>query len=462
MGDVSETLFGSAAEAAWLVSQKEVSARELTEALLARIDTVNPAINAVVELRADDALEEAAAADRAVADGGRLGPLHGVPMTVKDSFDVAGLHTTWGNPEYADYVAETDATLVRRLRDAGAIVVGKTNVHFMLADFGQTANELYGVTNNPWDTGRTPGGSSGGGAAALAAGMTFLEYGSDLVGSIRIPASFCGVYGLKPSVGVVPLTGFQVPGSPPSSPELTYMSAVGPLARSAADLRTALEATAGPEGYASKTYSWRLAPPRQRRLEEFRIGFVLDHGHAAVSSEVEALLSKAIDALAGAGATVAEGWPAGIDPIEEAESFGFHVSLFFAYHGQEQLDRPQELVEQEKRRLRARAAWSSYFDEVDVFLCPANFTPAFPHDSRPFEQRTISTPEGERPYMDQPFWISHASLPGLPAVVAPIGSTPAGLPVGMQIIGPLYEDDTAMTFADLLAERRGGYARPPI
>jgi hypothetical protein len=187
MPDVSDTLFRSATDAARLLGQKEISARELTEALLARIDAVNPAINAVVELRADDALQEAAAADRTVAAGARLGPLHGVPMTVKDSFDVAGLHTTWGNPEFADYVAETDATLVRRLKDAGAIVVGKTNVHFMLADFGQTANDLYGVTNNPWDTGRTPGGSSGGGAAPLAAGLTFLEYGSDLVGSIRIP-----------------------------------------------------------------------------------------------------------------------------------------------------------------------------------------------------------------------------------------------------------------------------------
>jgi amidase len=462
MADLSETLFGSATGAARLVREKEITARELTEALLARIDAVNPVVNAVVELRADEALEEAADADSAVAGEARLGPLHGVPMTVKDSFNVAGLHTTWGNPEFAEYVAETDATLVRRLRDAGAIVVGKTNVHFMLADFGQTANELYGVTNNPWDTGRTPGGSSGGGAAALAAGPTFLEYGSDLVGSIRIPASFCGVYGLKPSVGVVPLTGFQVPGTPPSPPELTYMSAVGPLARSATDLRAGLEVTAGPERPASMAYSWRLAPPRHTRLEEFRVGFVLDHDQAPVSSEVEVLLSTVLEALTGAGATITEGWPAGMDPVQEAESFGFHVGLFFAFQGQEQLDRPQELLEQEKRRLRARAAWSSYFDEVDVFLCPANFTPPFPHDTRPFEQRTISTPEGERPYMDQPFWISHASLPGLPAVVAPIGRTPAGLPVGLQIIGPLFEDDTAMTFADLLAERVGGYARPTI
>jgi amidase len=456
---VTDVLFRSAIEAAQLVRRKDVSARELTELLLARIEAVNPAINAVVELRAEAALRDAAAADRAGDASTRA--LHGVPMTVKESFNVAGLHTTWGNPEFADYIAENNATVVRGLKDAGAIIVGTTNVHFMLADFGQTANDGYGVTNNPWDTQRTPGGSSGGGAAALAAGLTFLEYGSDLVGSIRIPASFCGVYGLKPSVGVVPLTGFQVPGMMANPPELTYMSAVGPLARSAADLRTALVVTAGPEPPASNAYSWHLAPPRHERLAAFRVGFVLEHDHAPVSSEVTALLSRAVDAIAGAGAAVVEGWPEGIDPVQEAESFGFHVGLFVGYHGDE-FGRSRELVEQEQRRLRARAAWSSYFDETDVFLCPANFTPAFPHDTRPFEQRTISTPEGERPYDNQPFWIAHASLPGLPAVVAPVGTTPAGLPVGVQIIGPLYEDDTAVTFAELLDEVVGGFERPPI
>jgi amidase len=456
---VTDALFRSATEAAQLVRQNELSARELTELLLAQIEAVNPAINAVVELRAEAALEDAAAADRAGDSSAR--PLRGVPMTVKESFDVAGLRTTWGNPDFADFVAETDATVVRRLKDAGAIIVGKTNVHFMLADFGQTANELYGVTNNPWDRQRTPGGSSGGGAAALAAGLTFLEYGSDLVGSIRIPASFCGVYGFKPSVGVVPLTGFQVPGTLANPPELTYMSAVGPLARSAADLRTALAVTAGPEPPASNAYSWHLAPPRHDRLAAFRVGFILEHDHAPVSSEVTALLSHAVDAIAEAGAAVVEGWPEGIDPIQEAESFGFQVGLFFAYHGDE-FGRSHEFVEQEQRRLRARAAWSSYFDETDVFLCPANFTPAFPHDTRPFEQRTISTPEGERPYSNQPFWIAHASLPGLPAVVAPVGTTPAGLPVGVQVIGPLYEDETAVTFAELLADVVGGFERPPI
>ncbi len=460
--NVNEILFRSAADAAQSVRRKEVSARELTESLLARIDVVDPAVNAVVELRREAALQEASAADEATGRG-ELGPLHGVPMTVKESFNVTGLHTTWGNPAFKDYVAEADATVVHRLRDAGAILVGKTNVHFMLADYGQTANELYGVTNNPWEVARVPGGSSGGGAAALAAGMTFLEYGSDLVGSIRIPASFCGVYGLKPSVSLVPLSGFQPPGPPAGPSEMTYMSAVGPLARSAGDLRTALKATAGPEVPAANAYSWDLLAARHARLEEFRVGVVLDHERAPVSSEVTALLSDAVDALIRAGVRVVEGWPEGVDPVQQAESFGFHVGLFFAFQEpEERFARASEFVEQEKRRMSVRAAWSRYFEDIDAFVCPANFTPAFPHDSRPFEERTIVTPEGERPYDNQTFWISHASLPGLPAVVAPIGNTPGGLPVGAQIIGPLYEDDTPLVFAELLAEVVGGFESPPV
>lgn len=445
-----------------MLRRKEVSSRELLEKLLARIDAVNPAINAVVELRREAALEEAAAADQALAHG-VTGPLHGVPMTIKESFNFAGLHTTWGNPVFKDYMADSDATVVQRLKRAGAIIVGKTNVHFMLADFGQTANELFGVTNNPWDRARTPGGSTGGGAAALSAGMTFLEYGSDLVGSIRIPASFCGVYGLKPSVEIVPLTGFQPPGPPPGASEMMYMSAVGPLARSAADLRTALRVTAGPEPPAANAYSWTLSQARHTRLADYRVGVVLDHERAPVSSEVAAVLSNAVDALTRAGAKVVEGWPDGVDPVRQWESFGFHVGLFFAFQQPDQdIAKLSEFIDHETHRMSARAAWSRYFDDVDVFICPTNFTPAFPHDSRPFEERTIATPEGERPYDNQTFWVSHASLPGLPAVVAPIGRTPGGLPVGAQIIGPLYEDDTALTFAELVGEVIGGYEPAPV
>jgi amidase len=447
-----------------MLRRRELSSRELTEELLARIDSVNPALNAVVELRCEAALQEATTADEAITRGGDVGPLHGVPMTIKDSFNVAGLHTTWGNPAYKDFEADSDATVAQRLRQAGAIIVGKTNVAFMLSDFGQTANELFGVTNNPWDTTRTPGGSSGGTAAALSAGMTFLEYGSDLVGSIRIPASFCGVYGLKPSAGIVPLSGFQPPGSTAGPSDMMYMSAVGPLGRSAHDLRTALSVTGGPEGQVAKAYSWALSPSRHTRLEDFRVGVVLDHEHAPVSSEVLTQLSDAVDALARAGATVVEGWPDGVDPVRDYESFGFHVRLFFAFQQPgEDFATISQVIEHEHRRMASRVAWNRYFDDVaDVFLCPVNFTPAFPHDSRPFEQRTITTPEGERPYNDQAFWVSHASLPGLPAVSAPIGRTPSGLPVGAQIMGSLYEDDTAITFAELFTDVIGGYEPPPL
>ena len=456
-------LFQSATDAAQAVRRKELSSRELTEMLLARIEAVNPPLNAVVEVRREAALREAAAADEATARGD-AGPLHGVPMTIKDSFNVTGLHTTWGNHAFKDFVADSDATVARRLKRAGAIIVGKTNVAFMLADFGQTANELYGVTNNPWDTTRTPGGSTGGSAAALSAGMTFLECGSDLVGSIRIPASFCGVYGLKPSAGIVPLSGFQPPAPPPPPSDMTYMSAVGPLGRSPCDLRTALSVTAGPEDKAAKAYSWALSPPRHTRLEDFRVGVVLDHEYAPVSSDVTEPLSNAVDALARAGATVVEGWPEGVDPVRNYESFGFHVRAFFAFQEPgEDFAKLSEFIDHENRRMAARAAWNRYFDDIaDVFLCPVNFTPAFPHDARPFEERTISTPEGEQPYNDQAFWVSHASLPGLPAVAAPIGRTPRGLPVGAQVVGPLYEDDTAITCAELFADVYGGYEPPPL
>jgi amidase len=446
-----------------LLRRREISSRELTELLFARIDAVNPAVNAVVELDRESALRSADEADAAVLRADELGPLHGIPMTIKDSFDVAGLRTTWGNPAFKDYVAVADATVVARLRRAGAVIVGKTNVHFMLADYGQTANELFGATNNPWDLSRTPGGSTGGGAAGLAAGLTFLEYGSDVVGSIRIPASFCGVYGLKPSVDIVPLNGFQPPGPRAPASRMRYMSAVGPLARSAADLRTALLETAGPDDVSSLAYSWTLAPPRHRRLSEFRVGFVLDHDSASVASNVGAVLSNCIDALAAAGVTMVPGWPEGVDPVAEYETFGFHVGLFFAFAEPDQgFPGIAEFVVQENRRMALRAAWSRYFEGVDVFLCPANFTAAFPHDVRPFPERTITTPEGERPYDNQPFWVSHASVSGLPAMVAPVGMTRDGLPVGVQIIGPMYEDDTAITFAELLGDVVGGYQRPPV
>jgi amidase len=424
----------TAGEIAERIRTGQITSREVTEQLLARIAD-DKTINAVVEVRPEYALAAADAADATPP----VGPLHGVPMTVKDSLNVAGMHTTWGNPAFAEYVADQDATVVERLQRAGAIIVGKSNVHTMLADFGQTANEIYGRTNNPADPGRTPGGSSGGGAAALAADLTYLEYGSDLVGSIRLPAAYCGVYGLKPTNGLVPQRGFQVPGTPYLPSELPNLSTIGPLARSAADLRIALRATAGPEA----PYSWSLTPPRHHRLEDFRVGVVTDHPAAPVSSEVGGAMAETIDRLARSGAKIVEGWPDEVDPGEQAEEFGQQVGLFFALHGGEPTGMTvDELLAIERARMITRAKWQRYFEDVDVFLCPTSFTVAFPHGS--------TTIDGQ-PYEAQVFWISHASLIGHPALNMPIGSTKGGLPVGAQVVGPWHEDDTAITFAELLA-----------
>jgi amidase len=455
---VSELLFEPATEAARLVAAGQVSSRELTESVLDHIAAVNPGLNAVTEVAAEAALAAADGADRRRAAGEALGPLHGVPITIKDAFDVAGLHTTWGNPAFAGHVAARDATVVARLKRAGAVVVGKTNVAFMLGDFGQTANELHGVTGNPWDPARSPGGSSGGAAAAVAAGAGFLDYGSDLAGSVRIPAAFCGVYGLKPTAGIVPLTGFQPPGPPAVPSGATWLSAVGPLARSAEDLETALAVTAGPEGPAATVLRWSPAPARHDDLAAHRVGLVLDDPACPVSSEVGAVLSDTADALAKAGVTIVEGWPDGVDPADAAEAFGFQVELFFAMQEGEELP---GIVAQETARRRVRAAWDAWLapgGRADVLLTPVAFSPAMAHDTRPFEQRTI----GERRYEELPFWIAQASLPGLPAVAAPAGNTPGGLPVGVQVVGPRYEDTTAIRFAGLLGEVHGGYRRPPI
>jgi amidase len=340
--------------------------------------------------------------------------------------------------------------------------MGKSNVAFMLGDFGQSVNEIYGATSNPWNPALTAGGSSGGAAAAVSAGLSFLDYGSDVVGSVRIPASFCGVYGLRPTVGTVPLTGLQPPGPPALPTETAHMCALGPLGRSAADLRTALQVTGGPEHPATQAYSWRLARPRHERLAGFRVGFVLDHERVPVTSEVVRVLAAVIDQISRAGATLIEGWPDDVDPLKQAETFGYHVGVFLAHQDPDaQLPDLSRLVAEERARMASRAGWSRHFrDRVDVFLSPVAFTPAFPHNARSFAERVIETPEGERPYNDLSFWIAPASLTGLPTLAVPAGTTADGRPVGLQVMGPMHEDDTAITFAELLADVIGGYQPP--
>lgn len=444
-----ELAFGlvDAVSAAAAIRRGEVSSLELVEAVLDGLDAANAELNAVVVECRDRARDEARQVDGARASGARSGPLAGVPISVKEAFHTVGMATTWGLPEHAGWTAVQDAVVVQRLRAAGAIVVGKTNVAPMLADFAQTANPLYGRTNNPHDHGRSPGGSSGGSAAAVAAGLSFLDYGSDLVGSIRIPAAFCGVYGLRPTANTIPQDGFAPPGAPGAAlpPEVGWISTVGPLARTPSDIRAALSITSDhPARSAPK-------PPDARGL---RLGVVLDDPGCPLAGDVGAVLSDAADRLAAAGIELVPGWPTGVDSSATMPTFGFALQQFMAAADPSSDWSPTEteIAEQRERRTRLRAAWADYFTDVDAFVCPVNFTAAIEHDDRPFEQRTVSTVDGERRYDEQPFWTAQPAVAGLPALAAPAGRTDAGLPVGWQIVGPAYCDQQIIDVAELLEQ----------
>ena len=477
-------VFSSTSEAAQAIRERKITSLEITEHILKRIELFNPKLNAIVTLMRDEALGRARAADEALLRGEWWGPLHGVPITIKDCFEVSGVLTTAGSPSLKDYVPELDAVAVARLQGAGAVILGHTNVPIMAGDW-QSYNEIFGTTNNPWDLKRTPGGSTGGGAAAVAAGLSFLELGSDIRGSIRVPSHFCGVYGHKPSLNVVPVRG-HIPPPPSDLPEPPpYLNVAGPLARSAKDLKIALEILGGPDSEDAKAYKWTLPPPRGTRLSNYRLGYVLDHPACPVSSEVKRAIKTAVEALDGKVGALEEGWPPGVDPVEQYTTYRFLLGSVFAdslkddeYEEKRRQAQNQDVsvetidakawtaphkhfLRADRERMAARALWQEYFNTHDAFLLPVCFLPAFPHDhSHPFWNRRLQTPEGPRHYEDIIFWISFATLTGLPATVAPVGRTRDGLPVGMQIMGPFLEDATTIDVADKMAEILGGF-RPP-
>ncbi|MEM6731411.1 MAG: amidase family protein, partial [Myxococcota bacterium] len=305
-----------------------VSSVELTQMYLDRIDALQPTIHAIAIDMREQALEHAKAAD-ASRRAGEDKPLLGLPMTVKESFDIAGQVSSWGNPEFKDAVMSEDSEVVRRLRNAGAVLMGKTNVPVMLSTY-EAENPIYGRTNNPYDASRNPGGSSGGAAAALASGQTGLECGSDLGGSIRQPAYSCGLYGLKPTWGVISQRGHVPPMLPREaahlvdSPTLSQMPACGPLARSANDIELAMRVLGGTRGSMGRAYRWQWPKPRAVELENFRVGFVFDHPAASPDENVAPMLQKLLNELQRAGANVVEGWPAGIDPIRLRDLRFYH------------------------------------------------------------------------------------------------------------------------------------------
>ena len=482
---MSHIAFRSATELADAIRRRELSSREVLDHYLARIERLNPPLNAVVTLDAERARRAADAADAAVARKETLGPLHGVPMTIKDTYEIAGLRTTCGFAAWSEHVPDDDAEAVRRLRDAGAVFIGKTNVPSLASDW-QTYNPIFGVTRNPWDRERTTGGSSGGAAAAVATGLTAMELGSDIGGSIRVPSNWCGVCGHKPTWGIVPQRGHLPP--PPGTLADTDLGVMGPIARSVEDLGLALDVLAGPDGH--QTAGWRLELPPARRTarRDFRLATWLDDPTYPVDAQVRTCLETAGDALRKDGVGVREARPEvelpslvrtyqqllypillGMMPQENFDGFAALAATLppdddsaLARSVRFATLRHRDWLFAHEERERVRARMATFFRDVDALLMPVTAVPAIPHDhSEPFTDRTIQVNGSNRDYTDLFGWITLATLAYLPATVVPVGRTRGGLPVGVQIVGPYLEDHTTLAVARHVTDVLGGFSPPP-
>lgn len=476
----------SACDLAAALRDKKISAVELLSETIARLDKLNPTYNAVVVKDYDRAFKAAKAADEAIAKGERK-PLLGVPMTVKESFSVQGLTTTWGNVQFKDWMPQADSLVVSRLKKAGAIIIGKTNVPYMLKDW-QSYNEIYGTTNNPWNTQCTPGGSSGGAVAALAAGLVSLEAGSDMGGSLRIPAHFCGVFTHKPSLNLVPLRGAGPPGVPASffSSDLVV---AGPIARTAADLSLGLDVLAGVDEFKDgKGYKLTLPPARHTRLQDFRVLVISEHPLCPAATAITNLLNTFSEKLAKANVSVTQAQKHMLPLTDITLNY---LLCFAANLGedvpQEQFNSMQAKAMQEtcdansdfmdhvvkgltvshrdwlsaqRKREQLYQNWRELYKTYDVVICPVSPTVAFPHDHSLYKDRKLNIDGKLIPYNRQFAWISIATLFSLPATVMPIGLTADNLPVGVQIIGDYLEDNTTLAFARLVEEAMEGFVRP--
>ena len=476
----------TAEELAAALRAGEVTSAELTDEAIARIERDDEAINAICVPDFDRARAAARGADQARARGEDR-PLLGIPVTVKESYNIAGLPTTWGMPQYRNYLPAEDAVQVSRLKAAGAVVLGKTNVPLGLQDI-QSFNEIYGTTDNPWDHARTPGGSSGGSAAALACGFGALSIGSDIGGSLRTPAHFCGVYAHKPTLGLVANRG-MVPPPVPALPVDFDLAVVGPMARSARDLTLLLDVMAGPDPLTlGVAYDVTLPPARHERLRDFRVLVLGEHPLIPTGAAVRAGVNRVADALVDDGARVEWHSPLLPDLTEAAVLYTqLLISSSAARFSVESLEQlrtraaglstedqsldatrlratvfsHRDWIEANSRRELHRHGWRQLFAEFDVVVCPITPTPAFPHDHIPnLLERRIDIDGVEHPYLDQLVWAGLATMPGLPATAIPAGRSSEGLPVGVQLIGPMFEDRTPLRLAELLEQKIGGFQAP--
>ncbi len=479
----------TATELVSMTTSGEVGSRELLDHYLERVERLNGDINAIITFDVERAKASAATADEAQADGAQLGPLHGLPISVKDAIATEGIRTTGGATELSDHVPTADAPVVASVKNAGAVVFGKSNLPRWSGDT-QAFNDIFGTTNNPWDLTRIPGGSSGGASAAVAAGLTSFELGTDIGGSVRLPSHFAGVCGHKPSFGVVPQLGYvdhetvsQYGGIIEAD-----VNVFGPLARSVDDLELVFDVVAGPTH--DRATGWKLDLPTARHTEpgQLRVAAWVDDPICPVADDVGALLEATVAALADAGASVDssarpgvpldEVWNTGLPlisaattPARTAEEFARQV----ADSDDASLDptarmrasasaiRHRDWLLLNERRQEHRLRWAEFFRHHDVLLCPVSASTAFPHQhDGNLYSRQITINGATRPYADLIAWTSFIGYVHLPSTVVPVGLTPDGLPVGIQVVAPFLEDRTGLAVARLLEQLLGGYQIPPM
>ncbi|WP_119388887.1 amidase [Taklimakanibacter lacteus] len=467
-----------------LLRSRKISARELLDLCWTQVGKHNPALNAVIVSDIARARKLATAADRRLKAGKPKGVFDGVPMTIKESFDWTGTPTSWGDPRFARNIARSDAVALTRLTDQGAVMFGKTNVPLMLADW-QSFNAVYGTTNNPWDVTRSPGGSSGGSAVALATGMSALEIGSDIGASIRNPAHYCGVYGHKPTYGIVPMRGQFLPGIVSPSD----ISVAGPMARSARDLTLMLKLLAGPDGVEARASRLELPAPPQKSFKDFRVAVMLSDPVSEVDQPVQDLLGQLVKFLsrrvkrlsltARPSFSTREAMDNYITLLRSAtsrrqsdaefaqnqkrvEGFRPGDDSYFAHMTRAYVLPHRSWLMANERRHQMRLLWDRFFQDWDVMICPAAASAAFPHDQKgERHERTILVNGRKVPTTDQLFWAGYSGGFYLPSTVAPMGLTQQGLPAGVQIITRQYGDLVSLRFAELLEREYYDFVPPP-
>lgn len=482
----AELAMQPAHELARRLRRRELRATDLLQTYLERADRLNPALNAIIWRLDEAAQARAEAADAALAKGECWGPLHGVPITVKEAFDVAATPSTWGYEALRHNIASKHAFAVQKLVDAGAIVYGKTNVPTSLADW-QTFNPVYGTTNNPWDLQRAPGGSSGGSAAALAAGLCGLELGSDIGASIRNPAHYCGVYGHKPSWGVVSMQGHEPPGL--ECVDTIDIGVVGPMARSAHDLSLAMDLLTDPlrifglHGWQPAHWQDQGTPPTQ-----MRIAVLVDDACAEVDQTVQQALLRLVDFLRDRGIRVSTD----ARPVDSQEAYRCYISLlrsatgammddasfaqaqataatfatddgsYAAWHWRVSTMSHHRWVAHDQTRRKLQRQWSAFFEHYDLLICPIATTAAFEHNQQGWRWERMITVNGQpQPTTDQLFWAGYPGVVGLPATAIPLGLSPQGLPIGAQIVGPMLGDPACLRMARWLETEYRSFVPPP-